>query len=418
MASAKPGIPYSMDMDSEKARQLVENGGTLLLLQVPQGTAIGIDHQVFLSGPKFCGVKMLPPGPHLLTYYAIGSSGTLAAPTSRWVVLHAKQVVVLRWQPEAELLEELPDEDERERYALGARRFDFDSGLAPYNLSAFPVWKLLAADVSQRTLDRLLPPCLNTSVTAEARPPAASSAAEARLDEQLRSGAGPMDVEQAPGTSGPDGEGSRRQSSSVGSCSFTALPLRVSGEGLTPEQLTAANMDKSAALDSLIRDQYDGDERELLAEFQTAFLNFVLGHSLQAYAQWKDFLVLVCSCAQAISPRHGRSGLICSFAKTLRVQLQVTLEAEASTPSGMMGDATPFGVPMVEELLAASFLRPLLGGWLEDIQDPAAEVEPDLRQEGRRIRDLLAKRLGMDLAADELSAGDQGDEYAPVIVET
>mmetsp|Transcript_19296 Transcript_19296/g.45994 ORF Transcript_19296/g.45994 Transcript_19296/m.45994 type:complete len:107 (-) Transcript_19296:67-387(-) len=58
------------------------------------------------------------------------------------------------------------------------------------------------------------------------------------------------------------------------------------------------------------------------------------------------------------------------------------------------------------------------GGWLEDIQDPAAEVEPDLRQEGRRIRDLLAKRLGMDLAADELSAGDQGDEYAPVIVET
>jgi len=149
----------------------------------------------------------------------------------------------------------------------------------------------------------------------------------------------------------------------VGSCSFTALPLRVSGEGLTPEQLTAANMDKSAALDSLIRDQYDGDERELLAEFQTAFLNFVLGHSLQAYAQWKDFLVLVCSCAQAISPRHGRSGLICSFAKTLRVQLQVTLEAEASTPSGMMGDATPFGVPMVEELLAASFLRPLLGGY-------------------------------------------------------
>lgn len=39
---------------------------------------------------------------------------------------------------------------------------------------------------------------------------------------------------------------------------------------------------------------------------------------------------------------------------------KVTLD-EKSSESTAMGDAAPFGVPMVEELLSTSFLKPLLG---------------------------------------------------------
>ena len=37
---------YSVELDPELARQLASQGGTVLLLGVPQGTVIGIDQQV------------------------------------------------------------------------------------------------------------------------------------------------------------------------------------------------------------------------------------------------------------------------------------------------------------------------------------------------------------------------------------
>jgi hypothetical protein len=37
---------YTVKMDQEAARELVEKGGSLLLLDVPQGTALGVDQQV------------------------------------------------------------------------------------------------------------------------------------------------------------------------------------------------------------------------------------------------------------------------------------------------------------------------------------------------------------------------------------
>jgi A1 cistron-splicing factor AAR2 len=93
-------------MDPEAATELVRKGATLLLLDVPQRTLFGIDTQVggirpptipsrselfglvrasnnvtgfhlclllvllqmFSVGPKFKGMKMVPPGPHFVYY--------------------------------------------------------------------------------------------------------------------------------------------------------------------------------------------------------------------------------------------------------------------------------------------------------------------------------------------------------------
>jgi A1 cistron-splicing factor AAR2 len=113
---------------------------------------------MFLSGPKFCGVKMVPPGPHMLTYYAVASSpGGFSAPNVRWLYLSTSQVTVLRWNGEVELLDELTDEDEAGRYAQGVRRFDFDAGLAPYNLPAWPVWQEIAGRVTSDLIERIMP---------------------------------------------------------------------------------------------------------------------------------------------------------------------------------------------------------------------------------------------------------------------
>nr|POE99563.1 protein aar2 like [Quercus suber] len=55
-------------MDPDTALELVNQGVTLLLLDVPQYTLLGIDTQMFSVGPAFKGIKMIPPASHFLYY--------------------------------------------------------------------------------------------------------------------------------------------------------------------------------------------------------------------------------------------------------------------------------------------------------------------------------------------------------------
>ena len=70
-------------------------------------------HQVFLSGPRFKGVKMLPPGLHFLSFQARSrrDPGTLSPPVSTFLLLQPRQVVVRRWDPASEGLVELEEEE-------------------------------------------------------------------------------------------------------------------------------------------------------------------------------------------------------------------------------------------------------------------------------------------------------------------
>ena len=43
---AMAAAPYTMKLDAESARELAQRGGTILLLDVPENTAVGVDQQV------------------------------------------------------------------------------------------------------------------------------------------------------------------------------------------------------------------------------------------------------------------------------------------------------------------------------------------------------------------------------------
>ena len=69
--------------------------------------------QSFTVGPKFRGVKMLPPGLHHVAFSAPATQGPAFAPTASFFFLAASHgVAVRRWDPATELLLELPDPDE------------------------------------------------------------------------------------------------------------------------------------------------------------------------------------------------------------------------------------------------------------------------------------------------------------------
>lgn len=55
-------------MDQETAKVLFKEGAVLLLLDMPEGSEFGIDYNSWTTGPKFRGVKMIPPGLHFIYY--------------------------------------------------------------------------------------------------------------------------------------------------------------------------------------------------------------------------------------------------------------------------------------------------------------------------------------------------------------
>lgn len=69
--------------------------------------------QTFVVGPKFKGVKMLPPGPHFVSCNATSSGGAEFAPTMGFFMHVApRSVVVRRWSPQEELPLPIEDADE------------------------------------------------------------------------------------------------------------------------------------------------------------------------------------------------------------------------------------------------------------------------------------------------------------------
>ena len=57
-------------LSQSELAQLSEQTGTLLLLDVPEGTIVGLDFTSYTVGPSFKGIKLIPPGLHLVHYCA------------------------------------------------------------------------------------------------------------------------------------------------------------------------------------------------------------------------------------------------------------------------------------------------------------------------------------------------------------
>lgn len=226
MLPSSPHLPYSVSLAPEDAHAAAASGASLLLLDVPPGTIVGIDHRSFITGPNFKGIKMIPVvsagqgsqgggGAHFVATNASGRGGgnKKEAPPSASVgptnffFFHASEpglVLVRRWSPEHEVLLPLDDEDEVQRFTAGVKRFDFDTNLAPYDLASHELWQSLTRFISPRTTARIAPASskiVSMSVVAEAeeveRTKAAAAggkasrfptAAERKLDEQLESG--------------------------------------------------------------------------------------------------------------------------------------------------------------------------------------------------------------------------------------
>ncbi|PNT60535.1 hypothetical protein BRADI_5g01220v3 [Brachypodium distachyon] len=294
-------------MDPEAATELVRKGGTLLLLDVPQHTVFGIDTQVFSVGPKFKGIKMVPPGPHFVYYCSPSRHGNEFAPTvGFFLTTHTSEVIVRKWHAQEERLVTLSEEEEI-RYSEAVKRFEFDDQLGPYNLDSFGDWKQLSSYLSPSVIERIEPIGGEITIAYETSwmDRAPQTDMEKRLMEQLREDKFAQNVSM---------QSERR------GCYYTTIPASVKHKDISADELTLMNLDRTSLLESVLAKSYQGQEDLLLGELQFSFITFMMGQSLEAFMQWKALISLLLSCSEA--PLHTRTNMFVKFIRVIYYQFK------------------------------------------------------------------------------------------------
>ncbi|KAG6441420.1 protein AAR2 homolog [Manduca sexta] len=331
-------------MDQETAKKLLVEGGTFVFLGVPQETQFGIDMQCWNTDEDFRGIKMIPPGLHYIHYSAANSgTGDVSSRSGFMHYFHKKEFLVKMWDKKMEdISKEEVSEESIQR--LKDNMFNLDRHLGPYPYNIWQKWKLLSSQITAELAAKLSPESGiirasvdlismsdadrprgvksedvvetkdNESPTKEQskeEPSAGQSAKRARrVTREEREDAMLPDLKPAPGMS----------------MRFTEIPRDKYPPGSTPEEITKHYLDQSYTLEFMIA-QHD-EPLHIIGELQFAYLCFLIGHSLEAFEHWKNLVILICSCDDAI---HKYRSVFFHFIRTIEIQIE-------EMPEGFLAD--------------------------------------------------------------------------------
>ncbi|XP_050343438.1 protein AAR2 homolog [Nymphalis io] len=318
-------------MDQETAKKLLVEGGTFVFLGVPHETQFGIDMQCWNTDEDFRGIKMIPPGLHYVHYSAVSKETGDISPRSGFMhYFHNKEFVVKIWDKK---LEDISKDEisEESIQRLKDNLLNIDKHLAPYPYEIWQKWKQLSSQITAELAQKLSP--LNGFIRASVdllpmsdkdRPrgnkPKQSLEPDTESKEvQGQSTSGQSDVKRTrriteeekeramlPDLKPAPGEAMR----------FTELPQDKYPPGSTPGEITKHYLDQTYSLELMIA-QHD-EPLHIIGELQIAYLCFLIGHSLEAFEHWKNLVILLCSCDQAI--RKYRN-VYFHFIKTIEIQI-------------------------------------------------------------------------------------------------
>lgn len=150
----------TVDMDPDVALRLFEEGATLVLLGVPQGTELGIDCKSWQVGPRFKGVKMIPPGLHFLHYSSVNApscGGEIGPKTGLFLCLKPREIVLANWDHKEEDLDFSASKNEEEVSRIRATLKELDPYLGPYPYEVMRKWVSLTDRLSEEVANNLQP---------------------------------------------------------------------------------------------------------------------------------------------------------------------------------------------------------------------------------------------------------------------
>ncbi|KAG2391308.1 uncharacterized protein HKW66_Vig0129310 [Vigna angularis] len=382
-------------MDSEKALELVKHGVTLLFLDVPQYTMVAIDTQMFYVGPAFNGIKMIPPGTHFVYYSSSSRDGKEFSPIVGFFInAGTSEVIVRKWDQQEERLVKVSEEEE-ERYSQAVKNLEFDRQLGPYNISHYEDWKRLSNFITKNVIERLEP--IGGEITVECENEIVRNSTKIPMEEapekQLKVGNSASSV----------GKSQRK------GCYYTSIPRVVKCKGISGQELTSLNLDKTQLLETLLAKDYGGSEDMLLGELQFTFVVFLMGQSLEAFLQWKSLVSLLFGCTEAGNVVNK----YCFFLRTFYGDIYCGLSFPHTNSTIYKGSAV-----LDDSLISAdSFLHHVCKDFFSSLLDGSV-VDGDLLKWTRKFKELLESSLGWEFQLGSAVDGiyfEENDEYAPVV---
>ncbi|KAJ3283799.1 a1-alpha2 repression [Borealophlyctis nickersoniae] len=419
-------------MDQATANALFEQCALLLFLDAPQNLEFGIDFNTWKTGPRFKGLKLIPPGLHFVYYSALSKFEQSGVRTGFFKYFEPREIVIKQWNPKEEDIfsDSHLDSDQLERYQFSDIR-DFDPSLGVYPLVPTPEhpvhtygkWLHLTTHISSRILDRVIPSqdhkiSSMTSVSRFSDLDAAvmrekgvkgetGGAGAVEGDDKTREA---VSKKQEGGVEGEQqltvGTDTTPTSSPNGALEelrlhFTHVDLKRSfPDGASASDITKYSLDKSFLLEKLLKSDYR-DYKDLLGELELSFIVFLIGQVYDGLEQWKTLVQLVCQSDEAID-RYGGT-LFVEFVDTLRLQIQ-------ECPDDFFNG----------ELTTNNFLRASLVTFVRNLRERGGRGVPHALQKSvDGLLDHLRDRFKWDLRHDVRMLGEEEeeDEYAPILVE-
>lgn len=296
----------NLEMPPDLAKKLFICGGFVVLKDFPEGCEFGIDVMSWTVGPKFKGVKMIPPGVHFIYL------STYNAPRiSFFHNFKPGEILLRKWNREDEDLDEnIPEDSEIE--LLRANLVNLDSALGPYPYSTYQQWVSLSSYITPTCCIRLSPKNRLSKITSQT---------EFTTEEQMLE----LKMGDAKGFSVTDREHPNRirfaDSNGLplmyvdSSCAIKFSEVQLSSSATNLKKPGIDNSDRLFALISNI----GGDYKELLAEFQYAFIVFLMGQVYEGFEQWKRLIHLFSCCSSALK---SQTPLFLDLLATIHFQLK------------------------------------------------------------------------------------------------
>lgn len=314
------------------AKNLVKEGGTFVLKNVPKGSEFGIDMVSFNVGEKFKGLKMIPPGLHFINYSAVSTYDNSVAPKSGFFhFFKPKEMLVKSWDvQEEDVSQEVTSEEETQRFRDNLMG-DLDQFLAPYDYQVYQRWKSLTDYISPEVVKKLNPKSgrINSAPHLISRPFQSSSRNQSDTVSSSKNQSDTVSScrNQSDTVSSTTRTRDEKMNSKLpqmdederSAINFTRLEgLKSHPANSSAAEITRHSMDRSYQLEQLMN-QWDGNLDNILGEIQFSFVCFLVGQVFEAFEHLKSLLKIVCS-SDSFTARHP--SFFMNFIRVLHFQLK------------------------------------------------------------------------------------------------
>ncbi|PVU99372.1 hypothetical protein BB559_000771 [Furculomyces boomerangus] len=393
-------------MDNETALSLYDKGGFFVVTNCPKKIEFGIDLHLWETSNNFMGLKLVPPGLHLLSYSSIDKKAQTGMKSSFFQWFDEGQLVVKKWDGHNEIMviDESFDSDQIGKMRQNIR--ELDKNLGAYPLSKEDVlygkWRTLTKHIQKSLLEAVLPPngCFS-SATSSVYDIEEYEIAQKKINKSQN--VNDKTINEEGSSSTKSDSGNMPSIEQQDSFKFPLVDIKKSfDKNASAEQITKYSRDKTWLLQNLIKNVYKQDVKRLLGEVQLSFLILLIGQNFSGLEHWKRLVYLVCSSQEAISSNLGLE-LFIPFIKILQSQL---MECPKDFFSSILTEDNFFSVSLKELVINIEY---------SENQDVANKLKKELNE----LRTFLKSHFGWMLptSQDLLAEEEEDEEYAPVLVE-